>query len=95
MKKFKVLSFNLVNKKFSLKEVKGYQIDSIAFVYHDCPYWHVTDIESGFHICIGKTKQDALNKYQKDDMKEKIDKVRKTDDYRHLKNIFEEMKGQN
>ena len=96
MKNFKLLLFNNnVNQKFSLKEVKGYQIDSIAFVYHNGPYWYVTDIESGFHICRGKTKQDALNEYQKDDMKEKIAKVHKTDTYKHLKNIFEEMKGQN
>lgn len=31
---FKILSFNIVNQKFSLKEVEGYQIDSIARVYH-------------------------------------------------------------
>ncbi len=95
MKNFKILSFNLVNHEFSLKEVKGYQIDSIAFIHHGCPYWYVTEIESGSHICKGKTKQDALNEYQKDDMKEKIAKAHKTDAYKRLKNIFEEMKGQN
>lgn len=95
MKKFKILLFNIDNKKFSLKEVKGYQIDSIAFVYHECPYWSVIELESGLCICKGKTKQDALNEYQKDDMKEKIAKAHKTDTYKRLKNIFEEMKGQN
>lgn len=58
---FKILSFNIVNKKISLKEVEGYLIDSIAAVYRDCPYWYVTELESGTCICKGKTKQDALN----------------------------------
>lgn len=92
---FKILAFRIVNKKIILKEVEGYQIDSIAAVYRDCPYWYVTELESGTCICKGKTKQDALNEYQKDETKEKIAKAHKTDAYKHLKNIFIEMKGQN
>lgn len=93
--KFKILAIRIVNKKISLKEVEGYQIDSIAAVYREHPYWYVTEIESGTCICKGKTKQDALNEYQKDETKEKIFKAHKTDIYKHLKILFEEMKGQN
>lgn len=64
---------------------EGYQIDSIAAVYRDRPYWYVTEIESGTCVCKGKTKQDALNEYQKDETKEKIAKAHKTDTYKHLK----------
>lgn len=92
---FKILAFRIVNKKITLKEVEGYQIDSIAAVYRESPYWYVTEIESGLCICKGKTKQDALNEYQKVETKEKIKNAYKTDAYKHLKNIFEEMKGQN
>ena len=92
---FKILAINIVNKKASLKEVKGYQIDSIAAVYRYKPYWYVTELESGLCLCKGKTKQDALNEYQKDETKEKIKNAHKTDTYKHLKNVFEEMKGQN
>lgn len=53
---FKILSINIINKKFYLKEVEGYQIDSIAAVYREHPYWHVTEIESGTCICKGKTR---------------------------------------
>ena len=92
---FKILAFRIVNKKITLKEVTGYQIDSIAAVYRDCSYWYVTELVSGTSICKGKTKQDALNEYQKYETKEKIAKAHKTDAYKHLKNIFEEMGGQN
>lgn len=91
---FKFLAFRIDNKKITLKEVEGYQIDSIAAVYRDRPYWYVTEIESGTCVCKGKTKQDALNEYQKDETKEKIKNAHKTDTYKHLKNVFEEMKGQ-
>lgn len=40
-------------------------------------------------------KKPSLNEYQKDDMKEKISKARKTDTYKRLKKEFKEMKGQN
>lgn len=92
---FKILSINIVNKKASLKEVTGYQIDSSYAVYRNHPYWYVTEFESGLCICKGKTKQDALNEYQKDETKEKIKNAHKTDTYKHLKNVFVEMKGQN
>lgn len=92
---FKILSFNIVNKKLSLKEVEGYQIDSTAAVYRDRSYWYVTELESGTCICKGKTKQDAINEYQKDETKEKIKNAYKIDIYKHFKNIFEELKGQN
>lgn len=94
--KVKILSFNMVNKKIILKEVVGYHIDSIAAITRDDRgYWFVVEIESGIRICEAKTKQDALNEYQKDETKEKITKVHKTDFYKHLKNLFKEMKGQN
>lgn len=79
--KFKILTINIINKKLSLKEVEGYQIVSIAAVYRDQPYWYVTELESGACICKGKTKQDALNEYQKDETKEKIAKAHKTANY--------------
>lgn len=91
---FKILSLNFIKKKPSLKEVEGYQIDSIVAVYRDRHYWYVTELESGICVCKGKTKQDALNEYQKDETKEKIKNAHKTDTYMHLKNVFEEMKGQ-
>lgn len=92
---FKIISLNIVNKKLSLKEVKGYQIDGLAAVYHERPYWYVTEIESGVCICKGKTKQDALNEYQKEETKEKIKNAYKTDTYKHFKKEFKAMKGQN
>ena len=92
---FKIMTFNMVNEKPSLNEVEGYQIDNLAAVYRGQHYWIVIHLETGLCICKGKTKQDALNEYQKDDMKEKIAKAYKTDTYKRLKNIFEEMKGQN
>lgn len=92
---FKILAFRIVNKKIILKEVEGYQIDNIAAVYHEQPYWYVTEFESGLCVCKGKTKQDALNEYQKDETKEKIKNAHKTDSYKYLKNVFVEMKGQN
>lgn len=92
---FKILSIDTIDSKFSLKEVEGYQINSKAAVYRAHSYWRVTDIESGLCICKGKTKQDALNEYQKDETKEKISKALKTDTYKRLKNVFIEMKGQN
>lgn len=92
---FKILSIDIVNKKPSLKEVEGYQIDSIVAVYRNHPYWYVTELESGLCISKGKTKQDALNEYQKDETKLIIKNARKTDTYKHLKNVFVEMKGQN
>ena len=48
--KFKILSINIINKKLSLKEVEGYQIDSIAAVYRDRPYWYVIELVSGTSI---------------------------------------------
>lgn len=92
---FKILSFNIVNKKFSLKEVEGYQIDSIASIYHERDYWYVVELESGLRICEAKTKQDAINKYQEDETKEQIKNAHKLDIYKHQKNLFIEMKGQN
>lgn len=92
---FNILLFNIVNKKPSLKEVKGYQIDSVAAAYRDSPYWYVVEFASGTCICKGKTKQEALDNYEKIETKEKIKNAHKTNVYKHLKNIFEEMKGQN
>ena len=92
---FKTLAIRIVNKKISLKEVEGNQIDSIAAVYRERPYWYVIELVSGTCICKGKTKQDAVNKYQEVETKEKITKAHKTDAYKHLKNVFVEMKGQN
>ncbi len=92
---FKILTFNIVNKKFSLKEVEGYQIDSIAGVFHERDYWYVVELESGLRICEAKTKQDAINKYQEEETKEKIKSAHKLVIYMHQKNLFKEMKGQN
>ncbi len=90
---FKIISFDIINKKLSLKEVKGYQIDSIAAAYRDDhPYWNVTELESGLCICKGKTKQDAINKYQEVETKEKIERAHKTDVYKRFKKEFKEMK---
>lgn len=93
--KFKIISINIINKKLSLKEVEGYQIDSIAAVYRNYPYWYVTELESGVCISKGKTKQDAINKYQEVETKEQIKNAHKTDTYKRFKNAFVEMKGQN
>lgn len=92
---FKIILFNIVNKKPSLKEVEGYQIDSLAAVYREQHYWCVIELETGLCICKGKTMQNSINKYQEVEMKERIKNVRKTDTYKRLKNIFEELKGQN
>lgn len=92
--KFKILSINIINKKLSLKEVEGYQIDSIAAVYRDHSYWYVTELESGVCISKGKTKQDAINKYQEVETKEHIKNAHKTDVYKHFKKEFKEMEGQ-
>ena len=83
----------MANKKPSLKEVEGYQIDSLAAVYRVQHYWSVIELETGLCICKGKTKQNSINKYQEFEMQERIKNVRKTDTYKRLKNIFEEMKG--
>lgn len=93
--KFKIVSINIINKKISLKEVEGYQIDSIAAVYRERPYWYVTELVSGTCICKGKTRQDALNEYQKDKTKEKIKYAHKTDIYKYFKKEFKEIGGQN
>lgn len=90
---FKTLLFRIVNNKYFLKEVKGYQIDSVAAVYRDKPYWYVIEIASGLSICKGRTKQAAIEEYQIS--KEKIKNAHKTDVYKHLKKCFEEMKGNN
>lgn len=93
---FKILAFRIVNKKISLKEVEGYQIDSIAAVYRERPYWYVTEIESGTCICKGKTKQLAIEEYQKELTKNKIKYAHTTKIYKLYKAEFENlMKGQN
>lgn len=91
---FNILSIRIINKKLHLKVVEGYQIDSVAGVYRERPYWYVTEFVSGTCICKGKTKQEALDNYEKIETKEKIKNAHKTDIYKHLKNIFEEMKGE-
>ncbi len=58
MKRFKVLLFNLGNEKFSLKEVKGYQIDSIAVTFIGRRFFNIADRFDAFYEFT-----DFLNKY--------------------------------
>lgn len=93
---FNILSFNIVSHKIDLRTVNGFQIDSIAAVYREYPYWIVSELESGTMICKGKTKQLAIEEYQKELTKNKIKYAHTTKIYKLCKAEFENlMKGQN
>lgn len=62
---FNILIFNTATNKNELKKVCGFQIDNITGVYYGTSRWIVTDLQSGLSICTDKTKQLAIEKYQK------------------------------
>lgn len=92
---FNILVLNNTTHKNELKKVNGYQIDSIAAVYHVYSIWIVTELQSGLSICNAKTRQLAIEKYQKisNDI---INRAHLYTSYQHHKTEFENlMKGQN
>lgn len=91
---FNIVVFNTVTNKNELKKVCGYQIDNIVAIYHGTSRWIVTDLQSGLSICNDKTKQLAIEKYQKIP-KNIISRVHLSMAYQRHKSEFENlMKGE-
>lgn len=86
---FYILSFNIITKNFIIINKNGYRIDSDTAVYPEAwnknSRWHVTDLDSGTSICSGKTKQEALDNYQKEETKEKMKQAKETEAYNFCK----------
>lgn len=93
---FKILTIDVDDQFIKLRSVSGYQIDSDAAVYREKPYWVVSELGSGTMICKGKTKQLAIEEYQKELTKKLIKCGHATKKYKLYKTAFINlMKGQN